>query len=99
MYIYMDNNSLDEKEIFSKKTFWNYYKYYKYLKTGLAGNFSFFKLMSSFEKNELYESFLNEMSFWDELEEYDEKKYVNQIISTSNPHQKKGFIERLVCKN
>lgn len=39
----MDNNSLDEKEIFSKKTFWNDYKYFKYLKTGIVGNFSFLK--------------------------------------------------------
>ena len=98
IYSYMDNNSLDEKEIFSKKTFWNDYKYFKYIKTGIVSNFSFFKKMSTSEQIELNESFLNERHYWDELEEYDEDEYVNQIISTSNPRQKRDLLQDLFVK-
>ena len=94
----MDNNSLDEKEIFSKKTFWNDYKYFKYIKTGIVSNFSFFKKMSTSEQIELNESFLNERHYSDELEEYDEDEYVNQIISTSNPRQKRDLLQDLFVK-
>lgn len=98
IYSYMDNNSLDEKDIFSKKTFWNDYKYFKYIKTGIVSNFSFFKKMSTSEQIELNESFLNERHYWDELEEYDEDEYVNQIISTSNPRQKRDLLQDLFVK-
>jgi hypothetical protein len=98
VYSYMDNNSLDEKEIFSKKTFWNDYKYFKYIKTGAVGNFSFLKKMSSFERSELHESFLEEMHFWDDLEEYDEDEYVNQIKSTTIHHKKRDLLMDLFIK-
>ena len=32
------------------------------------------------------------------LKGYDEKKYVNQIISTSNPHQKRDLLKDLFVK-
>lgn len=98
IYSYMDNNSLDEKEIFSKKTFWNDYKYFKYLKTGIVGNFSFLKKMSSFEQMELDESFSNETYFWDDLEEFDEEDYIFQIKSTTNSHKKRDLLEELFVK-
>lgn len=98
IYSYMNNNYLDEKEIFSKKTFWNDYKYFKYIETGIVSNFSFLKKMTSSEQIELHESFLNEMHYWDELEEYDEEEYVNQIISTSNPRRKRDLLRDLFVK-
>lgn len=98
VYTYMYHNSLDEKEIFSKKTFWNDYKYFKYIKTGAVCNFSFLKNMSSFEKNDLDESFLNEMYYWDDLEEYDEDDYVNQIKSSTSPHKKRDLLKDLFIK-
>lgn len=98
IYSYMNNNYLDEKELFSKKTFWNGYKYFKYVETDIVSNFSFLKKMSSSEQIELNESFLNEMHYWDELEEYDEEEYVNQIISTSNPRQKRDLLQDLFVK-
>ena len=97
-FIFMDNNSINEKQIFSKGTFWNSYKYFKFIKFGDIRYLLFLKDLSDYEKRELYTDFEDEYHYWENMKNFDESEIVENIKLTDNQHRKSELLIDLLVK-
>jgi len=93
VFTYMNNNCLDEKDIFSKGIFWKMYNYFRQYQ-----NHDPIFIDSdepSYNKN-FYEEFDNEYNYWNYLTKDLEDEYIHLIESESEYRRKELLIDLFV---
>lgn len=89
IFTYMDKNSLDEKNIFSKGIFWEMYNYFKQCQN----QGTLVKLDKIPRQSIFYETFNKEYSYWSNLKNDVEDEYDNLIKSESGYGRNELLIE------
>lgn len=90
IFTYMDKNSLDEKDIFSKGIFWIMYNYFRQYQNqeNIIMN-----LDEISYPNKFYENFNDEYNYWSNLTKDIEDEYVDLIKSRDSYRSKELLIE------
>lgn len=92
IFTYMDNNSLDEKDIFSKGIFWKTYNYFKQYQNNEYIVISQDELSYPYD---FYEEFNKEYSYWNNMTKDMEDEYVNLIKSKEDSYRSKELLIHL----
>lgn len=90
IFTYMDKNSLDENDIFSKGIFWKMYNYFGQYQNHETIIVNLDEISYS---HDFYEKFNKEYSYWDDLTNDIEDEYVDLIKSESEYERKELLIE------
>lgn len=90
IFTYMDNNSLNQKDIFSKGIFWKMYTYFRQYQNQepMIVNLDEFSYPHDF-----YEKFNKEYSYWNDLTKDVEDEYIDLITSESQYESKELLIK------
>ena len=90
IFTYMDNNSLNQKDIFSKGIFWKMYTYFRQYQNQepMIVNLDEFSYPHNF-----YEKFNKEYSYWNDLTKDVEDEYIDLITSESQYESKELLIK------
>lgn len=92
IFTYMDKNSLDEKNIFSKGIFWKMYNYFRQYQNQEPMIVNWDELSYP---HDFYEKFNEEYSYWCDLEKDIEDEYVELIKSNENQYRSKELLIEL----
>ena len=85
----MDNNSLDEKDIFSKGIFWKTYNYFRQYQNNEYLVISRDEISYPYY---FYEEFYKEYNYWSNITKDIEDKYVNLIKSNEDDYRSKELL-------
>ena len=92
IFTYMDRNSLDEKDIFSKGIFWKMYNYFRQYQNQDP---MIIDLDEISYPHMFHEKFNNEYSYWSDMAKDIEDEYVDLIKSEENQYESKELLIEL----
>ena len=92
IFTYMDRNSLDEKDIFSKGIFWKMYNYFRQYQNHDP---LFINSEEIAYPHDFYEKFNNEYSYWNDLTNDMEEEYIDLIKSHGGRYESRELLIKL----